>query len=95
MAGAHGGGGCFVNSDPLLEALRISGPAGAAVVLLGVMIRQWLQFIRTEVATIKAGVAELTASATRRQLTAVADTAAIKAQLDEHSRRIHVMEGNK
>lgn len=77
-----------VASDPLLEALRISGPAGGLVVVLGILIKHWLGGLQKQVENVEEKVSELSA----HRLQAVGDLSSIKTQLEEHSRRIKVVE---
>ena len=75
-------------TDPLLEALRISGPAGGLVVVLGILIKHWLGGLMRQVEKVEEKVSELSA----HRLKSVGDLSSIKTQLEEHSRRIQVVE---
>ena len=76
-------------SDPLLEALRISGPAGGLVVVLGILIKHWLAGLMRQVERVEERVRELG----EHRLKSVGDLSSIKTQIEEHSRRIRTVEG--
>ena len=75
-------------SDPLLEALRISGPAGGLVVVLGILIKHWLSGLMRQLEKVEEKVGELS----DHRLQSVGDVSSIKTQIEEHSRRIQAVE---
>ncbi len=79
-------------ADPVLEAIRISGPAGGLVVVLGILIKQWFAGLRAQLGKLETSLDALQADATKAQLKAVGDMSKVKTQLEEHSRRIKVVE---
>ncbi|MCH9736090.1 MAG: hypothetical protein K0U78_16315 [Actinomycetia bacterium] len=48
-----------MDDTTLIDALKISGPAGGAVVVLGALIKAWFGQLRTELVTLHAAVAEI------------------------------------
>lgn len=75
-------------SDPLLEAVKTSGPAGGLVILLGVLIRSWLASLIANFASLQAAVARLEATAS----TSAERHAEVRVQVGELLRRVDVLE---
>ncbi len=57
-----------MDDSAIIEAIKLSGPAGAIVVVLGWMVRQWFARMREDIASLRGAIDRLTGHISKLEL---------------------------